>query len=120
MGRSLIPGFEANLRYALRAQAQCRATLETLAVIKAGPPVFARQANIAHGPQQVNNGTPPPPRAGENPGSEQPKLLEASEGERLDTGAAGAAGRGNPPLEAVGAEHRPPDARGQGALAAQR
>jgi len=47
---------ETYLRLALKAQAQCRATLETLATIKAGPVVIARQANIAHGPQQVNNG----------------------------------------------------------------
>jgi hypothetical protein len=30
-------------------------TLETLATIKNPPVVFARQANIAQGPQQVNN-----------------------------------------------------------------
>lgn len=47
---------ETYLRLALKAQSQCRATLETLATIKAGPVVIARQANIAHGPQQVNNG----------------------------------------------------------------
>jgi hypothetical protein len=48
--------FETYLRLAMKAQSQCRATLETLAAIKAGPVVIARQANIAHGPQQVNNG----------------------------------------------------------------
>lgn len=48
---------EAYLRLALKAQSQSRATLETLAAIKNPPAVFARQANIAHGPQQVNNGT---------------------------------------------------------------
>lgn len=47
---------ETYLRLALKAQTQCRATLETLATIKNPPTVFARQANIAHGPQQVNNG----------------------------------------------------------------
>lgn len=58
---------ETFLRLALKAQSQCRATLETLATIKAGPAIFARQANIAHGPQQVNNGTAPAvSRAGEN------------------------------------------------------
>lgn len=42
---------------ALKAQAQCRATLETLAEIKnPQPTAFLRQANIAYGPQQVNNG----------------------------------------------------------------
>jgi hypothetical protein len=35
------------MRLALRAQGQCRATLETLAVMKSPPTVFARQANIA-------------------------------------------------------------------------
>jgi hypothetical protein len=36
---------------ALKAQSQCRATLETLAAIKNPQPVaFVRQANIAHGP----------------------------------------------------------------------
>ena len=45
---------------------QCRMTLETLAQIKNPPVVFARQANIAQGPQQVNNGMMPAgePRAG--------------------------------------------------------
>lgn len=57
--------WEAYIRVALKAQAQCRATLETLANIKNPPTVFARQANIAHGPQQVNNGVPAPSRAGE-------------------------------------------------------
>lgn len=48
---------ETYLRLALKAQSQCRATLETLAEIKNPHPVaFVQQANIAHGPQQVNNG----------------------------------------------------------------
>jgi hypothetical protein len=50
---------ERYMRLALKAQGQCRATLETLAAIKNPPVVFARQANIAHGPQQVNNGAAP-------------------------------------------------------------
>jgi hypothetical protein len=45
------------LRLALKAQSQCRTTVEALAEIKAPRHVaFVRQANIAHGPQQVNNG----------------------------------------------------------------
>ena len=48
---------ETYLRLALKAQSQCRATLETLAAIKNPTPVaFVKQANIAAGPQQVNNG----------------------------------------------------------------
>lgn len=50
-----IDHFDRYMRLALKAQGQCRATLETLALIKSPATVFARQANIAHGPQQVNN-----------------------------------------------------------------
>lgn len=54
-----IPQFQAAMSMALKAQAQCRATLEALAEIKNPRPVaFVKQANIANGPQQVNNGTP--------------------------------------------------------------
>jgi hypothetical protein len=43
---------ERYMRLALKAQGQCRATLETLAAIKNPPVVFARQANINNGGQQ--------------------------------------------------------------------
>ena len=56
---------ETYMRLALKAQSQCRATLETLAAVKNPPIVYARQANIAAGPQQVNNGVDPS-RAREN------------------------------------------------------
>jgi hypothetical protein len=100
------------MRLALKAQSQCRATLETLAAIKNPPTVFARQANIAQGPQQVNNtvsliggDAQPLARAG-NQESEPNKLLEAH-GERLDLGATSTAGAGDQALAAVGARHRP-------------
>jgi hypothetical protein len=57
---------EMYLRLALKAQSQCRATLETLTAIKNPPIVYARQANVTTGPQQVNNGMPIPSRAREN------------------------------------------------------
>jgi hypothetical protein len=57
--------YEADMRLALRAQAQCRSTLETLAAIKNPPVIFAKQANIASGHQQINNGTPAPTHARE-------------------------------------------------------
>jgi hypothetical protein len=48
---------ETYLRMALKAQSQCRTTLEALAEIKAPKSAtFIKQANIA-GQQQVNNGT---------------------------------------------------------------
>lgn len=49
-----INAAERYMRLALKAQAQCRATIETLAALKNPPVVYARQANIA-GQQQVNN-----------------------------------------------------------------
>jgi len=50
------PNIESCLGLALKAQAQCRATLETLAMVKNPQPrAFIRQQNIAVN-QQVNNG----------------------------------------------------------------
>jgi hypothetical protein len=100
------------LKLALRAQSQCRATWEALATIK-NPTVmgYVRQANIAHGPQQVNNASASPdgaPRAGENPNL-QNKLLEEKYGERLDTGTTGAPGRADPAMATVGEVDRPKD-----------
>lgn len=52
--------FQVNLTLALKAQAQCRATLEALAEIKNPRPVLiTKQANISGGHQQVNNGSQP-------------------------------------------------------------
>jgi hypothetical protein len=103
---------DVNLRLALKAQSQCRATLETLAAIKNPPPVaFVRQANIAHGPQQVNNGAVQPgdpTRARETEKSHN-KLLEPQDEQRLDTGTQGPTGVPDSALETVGAIHRPKD-----------
>ena len=104
-----FPNYEAHMRMALKAQSQCRATLETLAQIKNPSVVFARQANIAQGPQQVNNAMMPAgePRAGagenENPPNE---LLEEKPHERLDTGTPGAASGADPQLATVGGSDR--------------
>ena len=88
-------------KLALRAQNQARATLETLATIK-NPPNLAivKQANIGQ-TVQVNNGTARASRAPENE-NEPNKLLEVTDGERLDVGAATAASRADSDLEAVG------------------
>lgn len=94
---------ETYLRLALKAQSQCRATLETLATIKNPPVVFAKQFNMAGGHQQVNNGGSP---RVEN-AIPQTELLEHDHGKRLDTGTASAAGRGNSSLEAVAIVNRP-------------
>ena len=101
--------YQAKLTFALKAQAQCRSTLEALAEIKNPRPVqFVKQANMTTGPQQVNNayaGTPPPSGTQSRTGnihSEPNKLLEADHGNYLDTRAQGAAGRVNQTVAAVG------------------
>ena len=110
--------FERYMRLALKAQAQARATLETLANIKNPPVVFARQANINNGgQQQVNNGTQAetplapahfaPAPAG-FPVSPLCELLEADHGTRLYTRAASTAGGADPHLATVGGVNRSP------------
>ena len=82
-------------------------TLETLSTIKNPPVVYAKQANIAHGPQQVNNGAGPP-RAVKI--SKAPnKLLEQSneipflEHEiPVDPGTSATSGNSNSAMEAMG------------------
>jgi hypothetical protein len=101
---------ETNLRLALKAQSQCRATLETLAEIKNPRPVaFVRQANIAHGPQQVNNSGVTDASRAEKLENQPNKVLEHQHGERLDFGTAGAAGFADSPLETVGTVNRSED-----------
>lgn len=103
---------ERYMRLALKAQSQCRTTLEALAEIKNPRPVaFVRQANIAHGPQQVNNNgkvLEGATRAGETamPSNE---LSEDSHELLPDTRASALAGRIDTPLEAVGEVHRAKD-----------
>jgi hypothetical protein len=94
------------MRLALRAQSQCRATLETLALIKNPPAVFARQANIAQGPQQVNN-TVSVAHAG-NTESVQNKVLEPN-GQRLDDRTTQTSGSSDLALAPVGTVDRASD-----------
>ncbi len=88
--------WEAYMRMAMKAQNQCRMTLETLATIKNPPVVFAKQANINNGgQQQVNNGAGPgqgvnPARAHTPAGahatistSDQTELLEGGAGSAM-------------------------------------
>lgn len=99
--------FERLMRLALKAQSNCRATAETLGLMQNPRTVFAQQANIANGPQQVNNGLQPPDpvaRAGER-NSQPNKLLEAH-GERLDSGTTRTTGNRDKELAAVGTIHR--------------
>lgn len=125
--RAQVQEYQKNLesffRMALKAQNQCRMTLETLATIKNPPVMFAKQANINNGgQQQVNNGacasdgSVAPNQSGavragvhahaENSKPDQTELLEASDGQRLDTRTASKAGRADPQLATVGKVHR--------------
>jgi hypothetical protein len=63
--------------------------------------IYARQANIANGPQQVNNGTDATPAGGKT-SIEQNKLLEHQHEQRLDTGTQGAASGADSALATVG------------------
>ena len=116
---------EAFLGLALKAQAQSRATITALVDLKyPRQATFVKQANIANGPQQVNNGT----AAGAIPEQyaqarthagksepEQNKLLEAEHeqpGKRMDTRAAQTAERSYQAVETVATVHRAKKPRG--------
>ena len=117
---TLLDPFERHMRLAFKAQAQCRATCETLAALK-NPPVFAHQTNIAAGQQQVNNGpvvNGTPARAAIQKTAPN-KLLEA-DGERLDLRTQGTTGRGDQAVATVGTLDRTTHSRGQGTGLSQR
>lgn len=104
--------YEAFMGLALKAQSQSRATISALVDLKyPRQATFVKQANIAHGPQQINNGAAPAGTLAhaEEIKPQQNKLLEVDHGQpggRLDTRAAQAAGRADPAVEAVGKVHR--------------
>lgn len=102
LGEYLQAG-ESYLRLALKAQSQCRATVETLAEIKNPAVIYARQANVTTGPQQVNNGVPSRAREIE---TEQSKLSGGSRELLPDTRASQNESRINPPVGAVDKVHR--------------
>ncbi len=104
-----MDNLERYLKLALRAQSQCRATWEALSTIKNAPTMgYVRQANIAHGPQQINIHRPDDkPEEKQIPPNE---LLENKEHEPdkwLDTGAPQEAVGADSDLETVGKVHRP-------------
>ena len=106
---------ERLLRLAFKAQTQSRATVETVGALKNPGLVIARQANIAHGPQQVNNGSDTSTHAHAQAREiqcEPSKLLEQTHGERLDTGAASQAIGSDQAMATVGAIHRAENRRG--------
>ena len=114
-----LPQYQTFLGLALKAQAQSRATISALVDLKyPRQATFVKQANIAHGLQQVNNGKAPSGKPeqyaqarahGEKSEREQNKLLEANHGQpgkRMDTRTAQAAERSNQAMETVEQVHR--------------
>ena len=78
---------ESYMRLALKAQAQCARTIEVIAAMKTPPVIFAKQANISTGNQQVNNSSLPkisPAHAGKTI-NQSNELLEVNHGcEKMD------------------------------------
>ncbi|WP_144022284.1 hypothetical protein [Caballeronia sordidicola] len=116
--RSQIPHLEAYMRMAMKAQAQCVATLRVIGELKNPKQVsFVKQQNNAAGPQQINNG--PVTQGGHARGNTEKAITtnelltddtEARNGATLDIGATGGAGRENQALETVGAVNGSEDA----------
>ena len=79
-----VKNMEINMRLALKAQAQCAHTIEVLSKVKNPPVIFAKQANIAHGHQQVNNGSNSRARTGKTLNSSN-ELLNETNNATLDT-----------------------------------
>ena len=80
-----------------------------------------KQANIAHGHQQVNNGQETPTRTRESFSESAPnELLEDNYGNHLDTGAQGAAIGADPQLATLGEIDRRENTRGKRAVGKKR
>ena len=98
------------MNLALKAQSQCRATIQALTELKYPKQVaFVKQANISHGHQQVNNGintNDAPAHANENT-NQSNELLEVNNGSKtMDIGATKTAIRVSKKLATVEAQHR--------------
>jgi len=101
MRSDIMPKLETYLRLALKAQGQCRATLETLAEIKnPQPTAFITQQNIGVN-QQVNNDAMPLAH-GKIKNQPNELLTENYHGTTLDNRAAGATSRKDKAMATVG------------------
>lgn len=109
-GDTRMASADAFLRMAFKAQGQCRNTLQTLGeLVNPRSVAFIKQANMANGPQQVNNGDQSPACA-ENHSAVPNKLLESEDGQcssGMDTGTTTAPVRTDQKLEAMESVNRP-------------
>ena len=100
------------MRFALKAQNQCRATLQALVQLKQpSHTTFVKQANVAQGHQQVNN-------LAEKNITPQNELLKDSYAQ-LDTGGTPTTTGIDTTLEAVGKINGRKDTRRQGKVRAK-
>lgn len=114
MSAGYLPATETYLRMALKAQSQCRATLEALSEIKnPRAPTFIKQQNVAQ-QQQVNNGSSKPAPAHEKDITPSNELLGVSHDERMDSRTAGTTGRIDSDMATVGAVNRTRDGSRKG------
>jgi hypothetical protein len=101
-----LPQMEAYMRLALKAQAQAARTIKVLGELdNPQQVVFAKQANIAAGPQQVNNCA----RTEKTNEPANELLEEVNYGHYLDTTTASQTIRGDTALAAVEAVNWPQD-----------
>lgn len=107
-----LDNLDSLLRLAFKAQNQSRATLQTLAELKAPKQIaFVKQANIGQH-VQVNNSIPAAHTRTRKPKKTQNELLEADHVQWLDTRATGTPSGHDSELETVGEQHRSAKYRG--------
>ncbi len=107
VAKTQLNQYTAFMNLALKAQSQSRATIQALVELKyPKQATFVKQANIAHGHQQVNNTTNTHAHAREN--TNQPnELLEVNNGsEKMDTRATRATVSQDKTMAAMATQHR--------------
>lgn len=103
-GKTQLAQYTAFMNMALKAQSQSRATIQALVELKyPKQATFVKQANIAHGHQQVNNATNTHAHAHARENQNQPnELLEVIDGsENMDSRTAQTTGRADKTMETV-------------------
>lgn len=113
LNSDLLCEMETYMRLALKAQSQCRTTIETLNLMKNPPSaMFVKQANVANGPQQINNGS----RAEniENQPNEKLALEQRDGSPQVDFGATAAPIGAHSNVAPLGAGKRTANAGGKG------
>lgn len=106
---------EAYMRLAIKAQSQCRATVEALNAMKHLPNVnVVRQANVGQNVQLTSR------VVSAKSETEQSELMEGQHGERLDDRAARQAGATDSAMATVGTIYRTAVVKGKGNSGAQR